>query len=155
MALEARYEPCVAERIGDAVPNTYPSSGMIGSGTLWSGGYTGAGTRIAVVDTGTDTDHQSFDNGAYLHALAENAEAKGMTLEEYKASLNLMTEDTIAAVLPKLYAFERMSGVTAADLYLNEKLAFGFNYADSNLNIVPPTAASPRTAAMRMPGTPS
>ncbi len=136
VAMEAQYEPAVAERSENAAPNTYPSSGMIGSGVLWNGGYTGAGTRIAIVDTGTDTDHQSFDNGAYLYALSENAAAKGMSLAEYKASLNMMTEETIAAVLPQLHAHERMPGVTAADLYGNEKLAYGFNYVDSTLNIV-------------------
>ena len=81
VALEAQYAPAVAERNEELVPNAYTSSAMIGSGNLWRGGYTGAGTRIAIVDTGTDTDHQSFDNGAYLHALAENAKAKGMSLE--------------------------------------------------------------------------
>ena len=136
VAMEAQYEPAVAERHEGVTPDTYASSGMIGSGVLWNGGYTGAGTRIAIVDTGTDTDHQSFDNGAYLYALSENAAAKGMSLESYMASLNLMTEESIAAVLPQLHAAERYEGLTAADLYINEKLAFGFNYVDFNLNIV-------------------
>ena len=135
VAMEAQYEPAVAERAEDVVPSAYPSSGMIGSGVLWNGGYTGAGTRIAIIDTGTDTDHQSFDNGAYLRALAENAAAKGMSLEDYKASLNLMTEETIAKVLPELQAYKRMPGVTTAQLYGNEKLPFGFNYVDASLNI--------------------
>ena len=133
---EAQYEPAVAERHEGAVPNTYPSGSMIGSGVLWNGGYTGAGSRIAIVDTGTDIDHQSFDNGAYLQALAENAAAKNMSMDAYLASLDLMDRDDIAAVLPELHASERMNGVTAEQLYLNEKLAFGFNYVDGNLNIV-------------------
>ncbi|MBQ7099280.1 MAG: S8 family serine peptidase [Oscillospiraceae bacterium] len=136
VAMEAQYEPAVAQRNEGAVPTAYPSGAMIGSGALWNSGYTGAGTRVAIVDTGTDTDHQSFDNGAYLHALAQNAAAKGMSLEQYKASLNLMTEQTIAKVLPELHVSERMSGITAAQLYGNEKLPFGFNYVDSSLNIV-------------------
>ena len=136
VAMEAQYTPAVAERKEGVTPDTYASSGMIGSGVLWNGGYTGAGTRIAVVDTGTDTDHQSFDNGAYLYALSENAAAKGMSLEEYKASLNMMTEETIAAVLPQLHAGELMPGVTAEELYMNEKLAFSFNYVDANLTVV-------------------
>ena len=136
VAMEAQYEPAVAERHEGADLTAYPSSSMIGSGTLWNSGYTGAGTRIAIVDTGTDTDHQSFHNGAFLYALAENARARGMSLESYKASLDLMTEDTIAKVLPQLHASQRMPGVTAAQLYGNEKLAYGFNYVDSSLNIV-------------------
>ena len=136
VAMEAQYAPAVAERHEGVVPATYPSGSMIGSGVLWNGGYTGAGSRIAIVDTGTDTDHQSFDNGAFLHALAENAAAKGMSLADYKASLDLMTAESIANVLPQLHAYERYEGLTAEDLYLNEKLAFGFNYVDSTLNIV-------------------
>ena len=136
VTMEAQYQPAVVERSEVVAPTAYPSGQMIGSGVLWNGGYTGAGTRIAIVDTGTDTDHQSFDNGAYLYALQQNAAREGMSLADYKASLNLMTEDTIAKVLPQLHASERLPGVTAAQLYGNEKLPFGFNYVDSTLNIV-------------------
>jgi len=136
VTMEAQYEPAVAERHEGVVPTAYPSGSMIGSGSLWNSGYTGAGSRIAIVDTGTDTDHQSLDNGAYLYALSENAKAKGMTLAAYKDSLELMDKAAIEAVLPELHASERMPGLTAEQLYLNEKLPFGFNYVDSTLNIV-------------------
>ena len=136
VAMEAQYEPAVAERKEGAVPTTYPSSGMIGSGVLWNGGYTGAGTRIAIVDTGTDTDHQSFDNGAYLYALQQNANAKGMELDAYMASLDMLGTEEISEVLPNLHVSKLAPDVTAEQLYLNEKLAFGFNYVDGNLNIV-------------------
>ena len=135
VAMEAQYEPCEVEVNDTVEPNTYLSSGMTGSGNLWSSGYTGAGVRIAIVDTGTDTRHQSMDNGAYLYALAENAAAKGMSQEEYMASLDLMDVSDIAAVLDKLHVVKRAPGVQASDLYLNEKLAFGFNYVDGNLNV--------------------
>ena len=136
VTMEAQYQPAVVERSEGVAPTAYPSGQMIGSGALWSGGYTGAGSRIAIIDTGTDIDHQSFDNGAYLYALEQNAARKGMSLADYMASLNLMTEQTIARVLPELHASERMPGITAAQLYGNEKLPFGFNYVDSTLNIV-------------------
>ena len=136
VALEAQYEPAVAERNEGVVPTTYPSGSMIGSGALWNSGYTGAGTRIAIVDTGTDTTHQSFDNGAYLYALGRNAAEKGMSLADYKASLDLMDVNDIAAVLPQLHAAQRMPGVTAEQLYGCEKRPYGFNYVDSSLNIV-------------------
>ena len=61
VVLERAYEVQTAE------PNTYSSAAMTGSSTVWQSGMTGAGTRIAVIDTGTDTDHQSFDNGACMH----------------------------------------------------------------------------------------
>ena len=128
VTMEAQYEPAAAERRTGVTPDTYQSSGLIGSGELWSSGFTGAGSRIAIIDTGTDTDHQSFDNGAYLYALQQNAAERGMHPEDYIASLELMDADSIDAVLPQLHAYERMSGLTAGDLYLNEKLPFGFNY---------------------------
>ena len=136
VAMEAQYEPCVAEVNEDVDPNTYASSGMIGSGVLWNGGYTGAGSRIAIVDTGTDTDHQSFDNGAYLYALQQNAAAKGMSYDEYAASLDLMTAEEIAEVLPNLHIYKLDPTLEASDLYISEKLPFGYNYVDGNFNVV-------------------
>ena len=136
VALEAQYEPAAAERREGVAPNAYPSSGMIGSGQLWNSGFTGAGSRIAVIDTGTDTDHQSFDSGAYLHALEQNASAGDMTLDEYMTTLDLMTLNTIEKVLPQLHAYARYENLTAADLYHSEKLPFGFNYVDHSLDIV-------------------
>ena len=135
VALETQYEPAVVERHEGAAPAAYLSSGMIGSNALWESGFTGAGTRIAIIDTGIDTDHQSLDNGAFLYALSKNASVKGMSLQAYLQSLDLLTEESIAAVLPRLHAYERYPGLTAGDLYGNEKLAFGFNYVDSSLNI--------------------
>ncbi len=130
---EAQYEPCVAEQ-ETVDPTVYTSSAMIGSGQLWNSGITGAGTKIAVIDTGTDATHQSFDNDAFLYALAENAAGKGMTTEEYMASLELMDAEAIAAVLPNLNLYEMDPSITAEQLYSNEKLAFSYNYVDGNLN---------------------
>ena len=44
---------------------------MIGSSAAWTAGYTGAGSRIAVIDTGTDTDHQSFSAAGFDYSFAE------------------------------------------------------------------------------------
>ena len=57
VTLENRYEPDVVST-GDADPDMATSGAMIGSTAAWADGYTGAGSRIAVIDTGTDTDHQ-------------------------------------------------------------------------------------------------
>ena len=48
-----------------AEPMTITSGDMVGSYTTWAAGYTGAGTRIAIIDTGIDADHPSFDAGAF------------------------------------------------------------------------------------------
>ena len=128
--LENRYEPCKTEIVDTIGTNMYIATGMSGSNLVWSNGYTGAGSRIAVIDTGTDTDHLSFDNGAFLYALEQNALAAGMTFEEYVADLNLLDEEEIASVLTNLNIYERDNSLTAEDLYLNEKLAFAVNYVD-------------------------
>ena len=54
------YEPQVT-----ADPMTITSGDMVGSYSTWATGYTGAGTRIAVIDTGIDSDHPSFDGAAF------------------------------------------------------------------------------------------
>ena len=136
VAMEAQYEPAVAERHEQIDPNTYLSSGMIGSNPLWESGYTGAGSRVAIVDTGIDAEHQSVDNGAYLYAMTKNASQKGMSLQTYLDSLDILTAEKIARVLPQLHASQRMPGVTAEQLYRTNKLAFGFNYVDASLNIL-------------------
>ena len=86
VAMEAQYEPMVAQRHEGVVPDAYLSSGMIGSNSLWQTGFTGAGSRIAIVDTGIDVDHQSVDNGAFLYALSKNATSKGLSQKAYLES---------------------------------------------------------------------
>ena len=98
-------------------------------------GYYGAGSRIAVVDTGIDPDHQSFSEEGYEYALAVNAAAAGMDVERYKASLDLMDKEFIASVLPQLNVSKRIPTITADDLYVSSKMPFNFNYVDGTLNV--------------------
>ena len=130
VVLENAYEPYDVEE-DSIVPNQFASTGMTGSNVVWSNGYTGAGSRIAVIDTGTDTDHLSFDNGAFLYALEQNALENGLSYEEYVAGLNLLDAEELASVLPNLNIYERDNTLTADDLYLTEKLAYAVNYVDS------------------------
>ena len=129
VVLERMYEADTAET------NTWSSATMVGATSVWPTGLTGAGTRVAIVDTGTDTDHQSFDNGAYLYALEQNAAAKGMSYEEYVASLDLLDAEEIASVLENLNAYERLGEGTASKYFISEKLPFGANYVDYNLTV--------------------
>ena len=118
-----------------AQPMMSTSSSMIGSNNAWAAGYTGAGSRIAIIDTGLDTNHQSFDNDAFLYALQQNALEKGVSYEEYISGLDLMDAAEIAAVLPKLnvYAYvEHLKGTANSAYYINEKIPFAINYVDSN-----------------------
>ncbi len=133
VVLETRYEPCVAE-VGGNQPNMASATTMTGSNLAWLAGYTGAGSRIAIIDTGLDTDHQSLDNGAYLYALGEEADR-----------LKLLDEEEIASVLPQLNiykgyndvggAFIKDDTLTAEQLFVSEKVPFGYNYIDRDLDI--------------------
>ncbi len=137
VVIEQRYEPEVVSKEETTEPQMYTSGGMIGSHTVWSNGYTGAGSRVAIIDTGSDTDHQSLDNGAFLYALEQNAAAAGKTVEEYMVGLNLLDAEEIDSVVEQLNVYERTPNLaTGEQLYLNEKLPFGYNYIDRDLDIV-------------------
>ncbi len=122
----AKHEP-----LTEADTNTITSGDMVGSYNTWATGYTGAGTRIAVIDTGIDIDHPSFDGAAFSAHLNETAEAASKTVADY----NLLGTEEIATALPNLNATKDYAGLTAEGLYQNEKVPFAFNYVDKNLDI--------------------
>ncbi len=135
--LENQYDPMETEgQTADPMMST--SSQMTGASTAWAAGYTGAGSRIAIIDTGLDTDHQSFDSDAYLYSLEQNAAAKGMPVQEYMDSLDLLTAEDVAAVLEDLniYPFiQYLSGSQTGAYYKNEKVPFGINYVDREFDV--------------------
>ncbi len=118
--VETQYAPDVVET-GAADPNMATSSAMIGSGNAWASGYTGVGSKIAVIDTGTDTDHQSFDADAFLYAI-----------EQTGKEVDLMDDIDIADVKGQLNVGGRIDPQTA---YLNAKLPFAYNYVDKDYDI--------------------
>ena len=107
---------------GTMTPSMVSTSGHFGSAQTWTDlGYTGEGMRIAIIDSGLDTDHPSFVDEP---ALVDSS----LTVEE------------IAGVLENLHAYElynQATGktLTAEDLYISGKIPFGFNYIDYNLNV--------------------
>ena len=123
--VENQYEPDVDE------PNTATAATMIGSYNAWADGYTGAGSRVAIIDTGLDIDHPSFDESAFLYGLERSAARFGKQVSDY----DLMTEEDITKVLPRLHASERMSGLTADELYRTAKIPYAFNYIDEDLDV--------------------
>ena len=129
--LENRYEPQVAQVGGDE-PENGSASYMIGSNLAWAAGYTGAGSKVAIIDTGADSEHQSFSGEGLEYALAQNAEALGLDYDEYVASLNLLTADAIDAVKDQLNA-NIGSGAAA---YRNTKIGYGYNYVDKVVNYI-------------------
>ncbi len=128
---ETRYEPQVFSVGGTYEPQMAVSGQMTGSQQAWQYGFTGAGTRVAVIDTGLDTDHQSFDPDAFLYGIAEASEDNGVDYAQ-----QLLSEQEIASVLTQLNAYKRLnSEVTAKALYINAKVPFGYNYVDGNLDV--------------------
>ena len=123
--IENQYEPDVVE------PDTSTAGTMIGSYSAWADGYTGAGSRIAIIDTGLDLDHPSFEEEAFLYSLELSAARFDKDVEDY----NLLTAEEVAAILPQLHAAERYAGLTAADLYRSAKVPFAFNYVDESLDV--------------------
>ena len=106
--LETRYEPQV-----DEVNTAITTEHMVGATAVWKNGYTGAGTRVAIIDTGTDQDHQSFDPEALEYAL----EKDGLTPD-------LLTWDDISAVASELNA------PVTEQVYKNTKIPYAYNYVD-------------------------
>ena len=135
VVLETRYLPMESVTSAEGKPNMLVSANMTGASQVWETGYTGGGTRIAVVDTGLDTDHQSFDPDAFVYALMENAAEAGMTYEEYLAAMDLLDMEEVAEKLPQLNVAERNPELTAEDLYFHEKAPFGYNYLDGDVDI--------------------
>ena len=107
------------------------SSAQIGSPTAYAAGYTGEGMRIAVIDTGIDVTHQSFKANAFRYSLQRNAENAGVDYDTYAAQLDLLDEEEIQGVLDQL----NLANFEASSLYVNEKIPFGFNYVDRNVNL--------------------
>ena len=135
VVIENRYEPMVVDTDETSDPDMATSTIQTGSDIAWAAGYTGAGSKIAVVDTGIDYEHQSFSAAGYEYSIANLAGAAGMSVDEYKESIGVLTTDDIDAVLTQLNAYERKKGMTSDDLYVSSKIPFGFNYIDSNYTI--------------------
>ena len=116
--LEKHYDAPVTE--GDAQPQTANTSeNMVGAVNAWYQlGYTGAGTRIAIIDTGLDTNHQSVDADAFNHAIEEVRDG-GKTVE-------LMTQIS-AAVANQLNS--------KSSNYINAKIPYAYNYVDGGTRV--------------------
>ena len=120
--IETQYEPCVVKESETTDPNMATSSNMIGSNFAWANGYTGAGSKVAIIDTGADTDHPSLSGAAYSYAV------KGL-------GITPVTSADYADKLEKLNAFKKNGDLKASDLYVSAKIPFGFNYIDADLDV--------------------
>ena len=135
VVIEEQYEPMTVD---SAEPLQSNASGMTGANTAWAAGYTGAGSRIAIIDTGLDTDHQSFDASAFRYSLEQQAAEKGMDADSYIQSLDLMnmmdTEDVLTEL--NIYPYIQHNDLTGSQAwYVNQKVPFAINYVDRNYRV--------------------
>ena len=77
-------------------------------------GYDGSGTVVAVLDTGLDSNHSAFS--------PDNFTSDNLAL----------TYEDVAAVIKQTKAYELSGGLSAHDVYINEKVPFGYDYADND-----------------------
>lgn len=130
--LENRYDPAVYSVDEPDSPNMSTSCDMIGSAAAWACGYTGAGSRIAVIDTGIDTNHQSFSDEAFAYSLSKRAELTGQDADAYVESLHLLDAEEITSLAGELNVPVQFQ---PEDLYINSKIPFGYNYIDRSLEV--------------------
>ena len=95
------------------------------------GRYTGAGSRIAIIDTGLDLSHPSFSEGGYYYSLGISAASFGKKISDY----NLLTKEEIKKALPNLSISADKNPPKADDLYRNAKVPFAYNYVDDGLDV--------------------
>ena len=122
---------------------------MVGANEAWEGGYTGAGQLIAVIDTGIDIEHPSFDAGALKYSLEQLKEETGKDYTD-----KLLTQEKLAEKIPQLKAYTEISNQPnqrdfAKGAYQNEKFPFVFNYPQAgndknrfDVSVDPVTASS-------------
>ncbi len=124
--VEKRYE-IMEDEVNTSISTEY----MVYASDAWRDGYTGAGSRIAIIDTGVNQNHISFDPDALIYAL----EGDDSKYEDAVAEYNLLTPEEIESVLDRLNQnnTDNKHNISSADyVYKNAKLPFAFNYIDGN-----------------------
>ena len=93
--------------------NVY-DTGIINSS---ASGYDGSGMVVAVLDTGLDSNHTAFSTENFT------SDTLGLTYQD------------VAAVLKDTKAYELSGTLSVDDVYINEKVPFGYDYADKNPDV--------------------
>ena len=94
--------------------NVYTGTGIFDSS---SSGYDGTGMVVAVLDTGLDSNHTAFST------------------DNFTSDKLGLTYDQVAALLQDTKAYELSGGLGVDDVYVNEKVPFGYDYADNDPDV--------------------
>ncbi|MBQ7330726.1 MAG: S8 family serine peptidase, partial [Oscillospiraceae bacterium] len=80
-------------------------------------GYDGTGMVVAVLDTGLDSNHSAF------------------SVKNFTSNKLGLTYSDVAAVVGQTTANKQRGGLTVDDVYINEKVPYGYDYADNDPDV--------------------
>ncbi len=106
------YEKCETKLVENEV-NVFDTGIFNTSGS----GYDGSGMVVAVLDTGLDSKHTAFSP------------------DNFTSDTLGLTYDDVAAVLSQTTANKMNGSLTVNDVYINEKVPFGYDYADNDPDV--------------------
>ncbi len=106
------YHSAEAQLVENTV-NVY-ETGIFKSG---ESGYDGSGMVVAVLDTGLDSKHTAF------------------SVNNFTSTKLGLTYEQVAAVIDQTKAKELAGALSVDDVYINEKVPFGYDYADNDPDV--------------------
>ncbi len=99
--------------------NFYENTGIFDSSDF---AYNGSGTLVAVLDTGLDYYHSAFSDKNFA---------------EHNKGNYALTFAGLTGLVSDLRASGLQAGLTASDLYISNKVPYGFDYADNDSDVFP------------------
>ncbi|MBQ2729791.1 MAG: leucine-rich repeat protein [Clostridia bacterium] len=106
------YNTCETELVENTV-NVF-DTGIFDSS---KSGYDGSGMVVAVLDTGLDSNHTAFSTDNFT------SKTLGLTYKD------------VAKVIDDTAASRLVAGLSVDDVYVNEKVPYGFDYADNDPDV--------------------
>ncbi|MBR0447578.1 MAG: leucine-rich repeat protein [Clostridia bacterium] len=112
VVLGNEYKPQEAQLVENDV-NVYETGIFNASGVP----YDGTGMVVAVLDTGLDSNHSAFST------------------DNFTSDQLGLTYDDVAKLVGKTKAYEWAKGLSADDVFINNKVPFGYDYADNDPDV--------------------